>query len=105
MDWQTFVRGKRRRTSGDALENAKIDAYRRYQYFEGLASRVERIEANGIGAMQFALMGRGLVGPRGNRMWVEQVDPSLWEEVTRAGAVPSLLESHLIGRARRLGRI
>jgi hypothetical protein len=28
MDWQTFVNGKRRKTSGDALENAAIAAYK-----------------------------------------------------------------------------
>jgi hypothetical protein len=105
MDWQSFVTGKPHKTSGDAIEKANVEAYRLYQYFEGLASRVESIESNGVGAIQFALMGRGLVGPRGNRMWVEQVAPGLWEEVARAGAVPSMLESHLIARAHRLGRI
>jgi len=105
MDWQTFVSSKRRKSERDALENASIERYRLYQYFEGLVSRVESIEANGVGAIQFAILGNGFVVPRGNRMWVEQVAPGLWEEVAQAGAVPSLLETHLLARAHRLGRI
>lgn len=89
----------------DDAEGAAIAAYDRHRDFEALASRVESIEAHGVGAMQFADLAHGRVGPRGNKLWVDQVAPGLWEEVGRVGAEPHVFSSFLIARARRLGRI
>jgi hypothetical protein len=105
MDWSAFINGKRPKTPSDDAEAVALVVYHRYRDFERLASRVEGIEANGVGAMQFADLGHGRVGPRGNKRWVDQVDPGLWEEVERVGSEPGVLSTFLVARARQLGRI